>query len=257
VTTGATPAEDGKAGGGIQRILDVIERGGNSVPHPAVLFLTLCVGVIVLSALLHWAGWSATYEVVQPPPQSVEQVGIGGSVLPGELLPAEQAPASSYHLVRETAKVQSLISVDGLRFLFTSFIDNFMGFTAVGINDAIHLVDPARSIDITANLYFAIGSTILLTVLLSLVSTRLAEPRLGAYDSRLAPSGGERRDQPDTFESIPPELDSRGLGRGLSDQRCQSDHGLLSPDRRVRHTLRSQLGNRHRDGHDDPVLPGA
>jgi p-aminobenzoyl-glutamate transporter AbgT len=56
-------------------------------------------------------------------------------------------------------------------------------------NDPIHLVDPARSIDITANLYFAIGSTILLTVLLSLVSTRLVEPRLGAYDSRLALSG--------------------------------------------------------------------
>jgi aminobenzoyl-glutamate transport protein len=121
------------AGGGLRRLLDLIERVGNNVPHPAVLFLVVCAGVIVLSALLNWAGWSATYEVVQPPHQSVEQVSIGGFMLPGELLPAEQAPASSYHLVTETAKVQSLVSVDGLRFLFTSFISNFMGFTAVGI----------------------------------------------------------------------------------------------------------------------------
>jgi aminobenzoyl-glutamate transport protein len=133
VTTGATPTEDDKAGGGIQRVLDGIERVGNNVPHPAVLFLALCAGVIVLSALLNLAGWSATYEVVKPPPQGVEQVSIAGSMLPGELLPAEQAPASSYHLVTETAKAQSLLSVDGLRFLFTSLISNFMGFTAVGI----------------------------------------------------------------------------------------------------------------------------
>src|SRR5215469_8706933 len=117
MTAAVTPVEDEKAGGGLQRILDAIERVGNKVPHPAVLFLALCAGVIALSALLNWAGWSATYEVVKPPPHSVEQMYIGGSVLPGEVLPAEQAPAASYHLVTETAKVQSLLSTDGVRFL--------------------------------------------------------------------------------------------------------------------------------------------
>lgn len=51
------------------------------------MFLTLCAGVIVLSAFLNLAGWRATYEVIHPPAQNVEQVGVGDSALPGELLP--------------------------------------------------------------------------------------------------------------------------------------------------------------------------
>jgi aminobenzoyl-glutamate transport protein len=78
-------------------------------------------------------------------------------------------------------------------------------------NEAIALVQPGLTIDITANLYFGIVSTLVLTVLLALVSTRLVEPRLGAYDPSFAPSGDELRDQPDTFEGITPEMDSRGL----------------------------------------------
>ncbi|MEZ5297632.1 MAG: hypothetical protein R2697_15560 [Ilumatobacteraceae bacterium] len=37
-------------------------------------------------------------------------------------------------------------------------------------NEAIGLVEPGRTIDITANLYFSIGSTIVLTILLAVVS---------------------------------------------------------------------------------------
>ena len=39
----------------MQRILGAIERGGNKMPNPAILFVWLCVIVIVLSALLAWA----------------------------------------------------------------------------------------------------------------------------------------------------------------------------------------------------------
>jgi len=308
----AAPAPDKKAGI-MQRILDFIERVGNKVPHPAILFLALCVGIIFLSQLLAWTGWSATYEVIKPPPQPVEQGYVGGSMLPAEELPAEPAEASEYEAVTETAEVESLLSGEGVRFLFTSFVPNFMGFTAMGIilivmigvgvsevsgliaslirklvavssvgtltyiivflgvissiasdagylvliplgaaafksvgrhplagmaaafagvaggfgvnllitptdavlteitNEAIHLVDPARSIDITANLYFGIGSTIVITVLLAILSKRVVEPRLGEYDPALAPSGEELRDQPDTFEGVTPAQDSKGL----------------------------------------------
>ena len=34
------------------RLLDVIERAGNKVPHPVMMFLYLIIGVIVLSAVL-------------------------------------------------------------------------------------------------------------------------------------------------------------------------------------------------------------
>lgn len=311
-TAEAVPTED-EGGGVLQRLLDGIERVGNKVPHPAVLFLGLCVGLILLSQVLAWIGWSATYQAVEPPPQVVEEVFVGGSTLPGEALPPEAVDAEDYTLVQRTAEVESLLSADGIRFLFTSFVGNFMGFTAMGIilivmigvgvsersgligslirklvdvsspatltyiivalgvvssiasdagylvliplgaaafhsvgrhplagmaaafagvaggfgvnflitptdavlteitNEAIGLVEPGRTIDITANLYFGIGSTVVLTVLLALVSVRMVEPRLGTYDPSVAPSGEELRDQPDTFDEVAPELDSKGL----------------------------------------------
>jgi len=261
----ATVAPDAKSSGGF---LDVIERVGNKVPHPAVLFLLLCLGMILLSQVFYWLGASATYEIVKPAPAQVEQYDVAGSTLPAEVLPSEQADAADYKVVTETVKAQGLLTADGIRFLFTSFVHNFMGFTAMGIilivmigvgvaelsgliaslirklvavssvgtltyiivflgiissiasdagylvliplgaaafksvgrhplagmaaafagvaggfgvnllvtptdailteitNEAIHLVNPAQSIDITANLYFGIGSTIVLTVLL-------------------------------------------------------------------------------------------
>src|SRR5215469_1141350 len=85
-------------------------------------------------------------------------------------------------------------------------------------DESIHLVEPGRSIDLTANLWFGIGSTVMLTFLLVFVSTRLAEPRLGAYDPTLAPSGAEHRNEPDAFADISRAADSRGLrwaGLGL------------------------------------------
>lgn len=36
-------------------------------------------------------------------------------------------------MVTETAEVQSLLSTEGIRSLFTSFVSNFMGSTAMGI----------------------------------------------------------------------------------------------------------------------------
>ena len=48
------------------RLLDVIERAGNRVPHPVLMFLYLIIGVIVLSAVLAFAGVSVTEEIVVP-----------------------------------------------------------------------------------------------------------------------------------------------------------------------------------------------
>ena len=48
-------------------------------------------------------------------------------------------------------------------------------------NDAIHLVNPAISIDLLANVWFSIGSVILLTILIGLVTDMTVEPRLGVY----------------------------------------------------------------------------
>jgi aminobenzoyl-glutamate transport protein len=306
--------------GGFQRVLDLIERVGNKVPHPAILFLALCVAVIVLSQILYLANTHISTEVVKPPPAAVQQEYVGGSVEPAYQLPAEPAPADSYRPVHESVRVQGLLTVEGIRYLFTSFVSNFMGFTAMGIiliimigvgvaeisgliaslirklvarsppwsltyiivflgiissiasdagylvliplgaaafksvgrhplagmaaafagvaggfgvnvlitpldavlteitNESIHLVEPTKSIDLTANLWFGFGSTVVLTVLLAFVTTRMVEPRLGTYDPALAPSAEEHLDEPDAFAGISAADDSKGLrwaGLGL------------------------------------------
>jgi aminobenzoyl-glutamate transport protein len=48
-------------------------------------------------------------------------------------------------------------------------------------NDAIHLLNPTRSIAITANLYFAAASSLVLIAVCALVTDRIVEPRLGQY----------------------------------------------------------------------------
>jgi aminobenzoyl-glutamate transport protein len=296
------------------RALATIERVGNKVPHPALLFLGLCIGIIVLSQLLAWVGVSATYEVVVPPDQAVEAVDVAGSVLPAETMPAEPPDASEYTLETRTVEIESLLSADGIRFLFTSFVPNFMGFTAMGIilivmigvgvsersglvaalirklvasspastltyiivflgiissiasdagylvliplgaaafasvgrhplagmaaafagvaggfgvnmlitptdaviteisNESIALVDETASIDLTANLWFGIGSTIMLTALLGFVTTRVVEKRLGAYDASVAPDPDSSLIQKaDDAPEVDPDADRRGL----------------------------------------------
>jgi aminobenzoyl-glutamate transport protein len=301
------PEAGGK--GAMQRVLDGIERLGNKVPHPVILFVALCGIVIVLSQILFWANVKATYEVVAPPPsQAVER--YDGSYEPSEELPTQPATAKEYHLETKTTKVKGLLTADGVRYLFTSFVSNFRNFAAVAIilvlmvgvglaetagligalirrlvaisspstltyiivllgvlssiasdagylvliplgaaayksvgrhplagmaaafagvaagfgvnflitpldavlteisNDALPAGHAASTIDITSNLYFGIGSTILVTIVAGLVSTRLIEPRLGTYDASHASEG------PAAADEAPPaseEQEARGL----------------------------------------------
>jgi aminobenzoyl-glutamate transport protein len=240
----------------MQSILDVVERVGNRVPHPAVIFLWLIAIVVVLSHVFHLMGTTVAFQVVNPQTHEIEDA---------------------------TASVRSLLTGPGLRFMLTSVVSNFLGFTALGVvivamvgvglaeeaglikalirklvilsppgaltyilvlvgvlssiaadagylvliplagaaflsvgrhplaglaaafaavggafgvnvlvkpidgvlteitNDAIHLLNPSLSIDLTANIYFAIASVVLLTIAIALVTDRIVEPRLGAY----------------------------------------------------------------------------
>ena len=58
-----------REGGFAQRALAFVERMGNRVPSPAILFIALCVIVIVLSQVLDWIGLSVTSEVVEGIPE--------------------------------------------------------------------------------------------------------------------------------------------------------------------------------------------
>jgi len=273
----------------MQRFLDIVERVGNMVPHPVLIFLMLIGLVIVLSHLLHLSGVSVSYEVLN---------------------------VDTHQLEPATTTARSLLTLDGIRFIYSSLIPNFMGFTAVGLmiaamagagvaeeaglvkalirklvvvspgwalayilsfvgilssiasdagylvliplagtaylsigrhplaglalgfaavasaftvnmlikpldavlveftNDAIHLVDPNRSIGLASNLWFSIASVIFLTVIVAFVTERMIEPRLGQY----VPDEGV--DEPTSTQGAELSADeSRGLkfaGIGLA-----------------------------------------
>lgn len=133
--TDVTPEASAEAkSSGLQRILDTIERVGNKVPHPAIIFLGLCVTVIALSAVLAALDVSVTYEVAEQPPIVAEREDLGGSIAPEIVLPeGEQHLYDDVEIVEKTTEVESLLSTEGIRFLFSSFVGNFAGFTVVAV----------------------------------------------------------------------------------------------------------------------------
>jgi aminobenzoyl-glutamate transport protein len=244
--------------GFMEKLLDGIEKVGNMVPHPVVIFLILCGIVIVLSHLLYLMGTSVTVETIDPDTDALKQ---------------------------ETTAVKSLLTSEGLRFIYTSPITNFLNFNAIGIilvamvgvgvadeagmiaalirkvvavspgwalayilaglgivssiasdagyvvliplgavaylasgrnpiagltltfaavaaafgvnfiiapldgvlteitNDAIHLSDPSTTLNVTANLYFSIASSLMLMVLIAIMSKWFMEPRLTVFEA--------------------------------------------------------------------------
>jgi len=56
--------------GFLQRILNVTEKAGNALPHPATLFALLALLTLIFSALGHYLGWEvihpATSEIIRP-----------------------------------------------------------------------------------------------------------------------------------------------------------------------------------------------
>src|SRR3954469_6296027 len=102
----------------MERLLDGIERLGNKMPDPAILFLWLCLGVILLSQALAWLDVKATYQVVAAPPVPAVETYYGGSIDPVYVAPTEQEPAEAYDVRTVTSEVKGLLTVDGIRFLF-------------------------------------------------------------------------------------------------------------------------------------------
>ena len=305
--TGVAPAPAAADHTFMERVLDGIERLGNKMPDPAILFLWLCLGVILLSQALAWLDVKATYEVVKPPPVPAQETYYGGSTDSVYVGPTEHEPAAAYKVQTETTKVKGLLTVDGIRFLFTSFVDNFRNFAAVAIilvvmigvglaeaagligalirklveksssgmltfiivllgmvssvasdagylvliplgavafksvgrnplagiaaafagvaagfgvnflitpldgvlteitNDASALASPDAKIDLAANLYFGIASALFVTIVLTWITAKFVEGRIGTWDPA---------DASETTEEVPLE-DPAGEAKGL------------------------------------------
>jgi aminobenzoyl-glutamate transport protein len=278
----------------MQKILDVVERVGNKVPHPVIIFLILIAIVVALSHFLYRTGTSVSSEVIVPltaeaePAADFDERAYDSDVSVQSESPIEK----TYRIETRTVAAKSLLTTEGIRFIYSSLIPSFMGFTAVGLiivamvgvgvaeeaglvnalirklvivsprgaltyilafvgilssiaadagylvliplagtaflsvgrhplaglalgfaavagafsvnmlikpldavlveftNDAIHLVNPDVSIGLASNLWFSIASVLVLTVIVALITERIIEPRLGAYQGEKPPEEG-------------------------------------------------------------------
>jgi aminobenzoyl-glutamate transport protein len=119
----------------MQRILDVVEKVGNMVPHPVLIFLALIGIVIVLSQLLYMTGAQVTQEVIVP---IASERPAGSEFDPSEYDSLAKVDyyaqdEQSYKIEERTISARSLLSTEGIRFIYSSLIPSFMGFTAVGL----------------------------------------------------------------------------------------------------------------------------
>ena len=78
--------------GFVNKFLDFIEVGGNKLPHPVTLFFLFCVVIILISGLAAKMGVSVTYEALNKATGNFEET---------------------------TVKVKSLMTGDGIRYIFT------------------------------------------------------------------------------------------------------------------------------------------
>jgi aminobenzoyl-glutamate transport protein len=261
---------------GMEKVLDTIERVGNRVPHPAVIFAILIGIVMLLSHLFYALGASVTYQTINAETGAVEEV---------------------------TTAARSLLTSEGIAFMFSGVVANFMSFNALGViivamlgvgvaesaglvdalirklvrvaprnaltyilvfvgivssiaadagylvliplaaaaflsmgrhplaglaasfagvaavfsvnilikpldgilteitNDAIHLLDPTRSLDLTANFFFSVASVLMLTAVVGFITDKVVEPRLGEYRGE-RPEGQGKELSPDEARGL-------------------------------------------------------
>jgi aminobenzoyl-glutamate transport protein len=271
----------------MQRFLDAVERVGNQVPHPIVLFLILIAIVISLSHIFYLAGTSVSFQVINSQTHEVETrttsvqsllrpdgirfifeqmipIFIGFAAL-GQLIVAMLGVGVAEHaglvdaMIRKVVRVApgwALCPILALVGILSSIASNagylvliplaavaFLkvgrhpiagltaGFAAVGgafsvnlfikpidavlaemTNDAIRLIDPSVSIGLASNLWFGIGSTLFLTVVVTLITERVIEPRLGPYHGE--PSR-EAAGVPGKEQATPSANEPRGLRYAL------------------------------------------
>jgi aminobenzoyl-glutamate transport protein len=116
-------------------MLDGIERLGNKVPHPVIMFLYLIAFVAVLSAVLAAFDVSVTENVAVPgPTEKIEAIEgtLGGSIVAYDEF-GDPLEIPDYTIEEQTFAVQSLLSIDGIRFMLSSFVNNFAGFAVVAV----------------------------------------------------------------------------------------------------------------------------
>ncbi len=203
----------------LQKFLDFVEIGGNKLPHPVTLFAMLCVAVAIISAITAGMGLSVEADILNRATGEIETTVVTAvSLLNGEgfkyMLEHAVSNFTSFVplgvvLVRmlgiaSDAGYVILIPLGALVFMAygrhplagiaAAFAGVSGGFSAnlligtidpmlAGItNEAAHILDPTVNVSPTANYLFMFASTFLITILGTLLTTKVIEPRLGKYE---------------------------------------------------------------------------
>jgi aminobenzoyl-glutamate transport protein len=132
MTTSNAPA-------GKKTILDWIEWVGNKLPEPALLFAMLAAIVVIASAVGSFAGWKV--QPVQLKVTMVEKVDASGQkVLDAEGKPkmvpkldAKGKPETTLEPVGNPLTPRNLLTLEGLYWMFSSMIRNFVTLPALGL----------------------------------------------------------------------------------------------------------------------------
>ena len=119
----------------MDNVIDGVEMLGNKVPHPVMMFAYLIVFVIVLSTILQMLGVYVTEQVLEPVPAQVvhnfypdtTQIQIEATQDGLEWSDTSFKPA------QETIPIKGLLTIEGIRFLFTSFVPNFQNFGVIAV----------------------------------------------------------------------------------------------------------------------------
>ncbi|MHC5114870.1 MAG: AbgT family transporter [Planctomycetota bacterium] len=122
----ASPRSASSAG-----LLDVIERIGNRLPDPATLFLIGTIAVMVLSAIAATAEWEVQPKLPVPVTETV--TGPDGAPVEQAVLDESGAPVLEWRESGEPLRATSLLTRDGIFWLLSSLVDNFMEFPPLGV----------------------------------------------------------------------------------------------------------------------------
>ncbi len=121
----------------MERALDGVERVGNKVPHPVMMFLYLIAFIIILSQVLDWANVSVTETIAEPVPvlsvPNYYEDTTQHQLDPYTVTDGEGIDDPHFELREVTIGVRGFFSVEGIRFIFTSFVTNFQNFGVVGV----------------------------------------------------------------------------------------------------------------------------
>ena len=91
-----------------QKFLDSVEKIGNKLPNPLTLFVILAFAIVILSYFLNKMGISVSYVVTN------------------------KTDAGVIETVKKDAAIVSLMNAEGIRYIFSSMVENFKNYPPLG-----------------------------------------------------------------------------------------------------------------------------